>query len=257
MFKFLSCTVIAVLIFVNESDNAFALEEEHGGIEVVNISDIDHSEVHVAENHNEVNELDEFEGFNRAVFGFNEFLDSILFKPIAHVYEAVVPTFARDVFKSVLSNLHEPVYFVNHVLQGEPEKAADTMGRFLTNSTVGVLGIVDVASAANIKPKPTDFGLTLKKAGIEKGPYLVLPILGPSSLRDAPSLAVDVLMDPWGYYKFHHVKQHKLVRNRVLGIRYSVEFVDKRQRLLKVLDQVDKTSLDKYSTIRSIYLQKR
>ncbi|MDF3047636.1 MAG: mlaA [Candidatus Midichloriaceae bacterium] len=256
MFKFLSCTVIAFSITMNCSYSALALEEEHEDIDFVNISDINDAEAYP--NGEYVNqESDDFEGFNRAMFGFNEFLDALLFKPVAHVYETVVPSFARDRVRSVLSNLHEPVYFVNHVLQGEPEKAADTMGRFLTNSTFGLLGFMDIASAANVKPKPTDFGLTLKKAGVQKGPYLVLPILGPSTLRDASALAVDMAMDPWGYYKFHHVKRHKLVRNRALGIRYSVELVDKRQRLLKVLDQIEKTSLDKYSTIRSMYLQKR
>lgn len=230
-------------------------DEDDFSPELINISDIDDEDsyVHAGSDGN----IDDFEGLNRIIFSFNEALDALLFRPIAKVYEVILPSFARDSIRSALSNLHEPVYFVNHVLQCEPEKAGHNVARFLTNSTIGLLGLMDVAATADIKPAPTDFGLTLKKAGVATGPYLVLPILGPSSMRDAPALAVDALMDPWSYYQFHQFKHHQRIQNLVVITRYSLELVDKRQRLMKVLDQIDRTSLDKYSTIRSIYLQKR
>ncbi len=223
--------------------------------DLVNISDIDDGDAYIHEGSD--SSVDEFEGFNRVMFSFNDVIDKILFKPLSQIYETVVPSFARDRIRSVLSNLHEPVYFVNHILQRDPDKAANNLGRFITNSTIGLLGFMDIAALADIPASPTDFGLTLKRAGIGVGPYLVLPIIGPSSLRDAPAFAVDILMDPWGYYKFHHFDNSKRIRRTVTASRYSLEVIDKRQRASKALDQLERTSLDKYSTIRSIYLQKR
>ncbi len=219
---------------------------------IIDISDITDADSYEYQNL----DTDDFESINRFVFGFNEFMDMILIKPVAQIYETIIPVFARNSIRSVLANLNEPVNIVNHILQGNADQAADSMGRFITNSTVGLFGILDVATSAGVYPAPTDFGLTLKKAGIGTGPYLVLPIIGPSSMRDAPALVVDLFLEPWNYYKFPGFED-KAARNAVFITRYSLELIDNRVRLIKLIDQIERTSMDKYSTIRSIYLQKR
>jgi phospholipid-binding lipoprotein MlaA len=222
---------------------------------IIDISDITDAKSY--ETNTQSMDPDEFEGINRLFFAFNEFLDMVLIKPVTKIYEAVLPTFARNSIRSVLRNLNEPVNVVNYALQGNADKATDSMGRFITNTTVGLLGIMDVASSAGVHPAPTDFGLTLKKAGVQTGPYLVLPIIGPSSMRDAPALVVDLFLDPWNYYKFHGFKHHQAVQNAVFITRYSLELINERERMMNVIDQIERTSMDKYATIRSIYLQKR
>jgi len=202
-------------------------------------------------------EADEFEGANRAVFAFNSFLDVILLRPLALTYEHFVPQWGRDRIRSVLHNLQEPVFAVNHILQGKPDDAFRNVGRFLTNSTFGVLGIFDVASEAAIMPARTDFGLTLKGYGVKTGPYLVLPLIGSSSVRDAPSMIVDALLDPWQYYNFPYLEHGKRTSRNITTIRYAMLTIDKRQSLMKLMDQLDAASLDKYVMLRSIYLQRR
>ena len=192
---------------------------------------------------------DEFEPFNRAMFKLNKGLDTMIFNPIAVGYEEVVPEKARHRVTSFLSNLHEPVYFLNHVLQGEPDLAAQNLGRFLVNTMFGLGGLFDVCSEdLSMGERKTDFGLTLKKYGVGTGPYLVMPILGPTSGRDLPGWAVDIVADPFNSYKFN--REFKIARS-------ATEFVNTKQRYRKLLQQLEQTSLDEYSTLRSIYLQKR
>ncbi|MCE2992971.1 MAG: VacJ family lipoprotein [Alphaproteobacteria bacterium] len=196
-----------------------------------------------------INYPDEFEPFNRAMFKLNKGLDTAIFNPIAIGYEEVVPEKARHRVTSFLSNLHEPVYFLNHVLQGEPDLAAQNLGRFLVNTMFGLAGLFDVCSDdLNMGERKTDFGLTLKKYGVGHGPYLVMPILGPTSGRDLPGWAVDIVADPFNSYKFD--KGFKIARS-------ATEFVNTKQRYRKLLAQLAQTSLDEYATLRSIYLQKR
>lgn len=223
-------------------------EQEKPAEEQYDISDISTEDLNSIKTGDEFAAQDDFEGFNRAMFGLNRAIDKVVIKPVATVYGDVVPQFPKNRVSDFVANLHEPVYFLNHVLQLNPEGAADSLGRFLFNSTFGLLGLMDVASEAGIARQETDFGLTLKHYGMGTGPYLVLPIIGPSSLRDAPSLAVDAVADPFNCYKFP--RWWKIAR-------YSTELVSKRERNLKTLDQLEETSLDFYATVRSIYLQKR
>lgn len=212
------------------------------------ISDISDDDLNSIKTGDNFAAQDDLEGFNRAMFSFNLAVDNVLIKPVATVYGEVVPQFPKNRVADFLSNLHEPIYFLNHLLQFNPEGAGDALGRFLFNSTFGLLGLMDIATEAGISRKETDFGLTLKHYGIDNGSYLVLPIIGPSSLRDAPSLIIDTLTDPFNSYK---------VPRWAKITRYSTELVSKRERSIKLTDQLESTSLDYYATVRSIYLQKR
>lgn len=190
---------------------------------------------------------DPFEDVNRAVFAVNKGVDQIVLTPAAEAYRFVVPVWGRDRVDDFLSNLKEPVNFFNAVLQGNPDKASNSAGRFLTNSIVGLGGFMDIVTEAGIESYPEDFGRTLGYWGIDTGNYIVLPIIGPSSTRDAPGRAVDVLMDPLTY----------TVEGNVLLAKNAANMVNTRESLLDFTENLEKTSLDEYASIRSIYLQKR
>ena len=129
---------------------------------------------------------DPYEGFNRQMFAFNNEVDKYALGPAADVYETVTPEFARDRVGDFLHNLKSPVIFINDVLQGEGDRAGDTFARFLVNSTIGVAGLWDVAGYNGIERHSEDFGQTLATWGVEDGgPYVMLPLLGPSNVRDA------------------------------------------------------------------------
>jgi phospholipid-binding lipoprotein MlaA len=246
MYSFRKFLTLMTLLMVCNLPVSFAMDD-------VNIDDI--SDDGMNEEFAEVD--DRFEGLNRVVFGFNNIVDSILMKPLALTYETFVPAWGRGRIRSFLHNLQEPIFAVNHLLQGDVDKAFHNVGRFLTNTTVGVLGAFDVAGEASLAPARTDFGLTLKKYGIKTGPYIVLPLVGSSSMRDAPSLFVDVFMDPWQYHKFQSLRHSRRVSRSVTSIRYALMVIDKRQGINKLLEQLDAASLDKYVMLRSIYLQRR
>ncbi len=195
--------------------------------------------------------FDPIEPVNRAVFGFNDFLDRILFEPLAKGYKAVTPSFVRDSIQSFMRNLQSPLLIGNNLLQGNVGDAGIATGRFVINSTVGVLGLVDVADAQGLKYKDEDFGQTLAKWGVGDGFYLVLPVLGPSTLRDTAGLAVDSFADPvrivamntdneWIYYT-----------------RNAVEGLDNRARLITAVDDLRRNSIDYYAAVKSAYSQKR
>ena len=134
---------------------------------------------------------DPFEGWNRNVYAFNEVVDKAALEPTARAYRAVTPGFFRDGVNNFLSNLGQPVVFVNSVLQANPDASADTLGRFLINTTVGIGGIFDVASTLGVEKHNEDFGQTLGVWGVEEGPYLMLPLLGPSNLRDTAGMVTE------------------------------------------------------------------
>jgi len=193
---------------------------------------------------------DPIEPFNRAIYGFNRGLDHLIIRPAAIIYRDLTPDWGKDRVHSAINNMGEPVTAANAILQVDEQLISDTMGRFITNTVLGFGGLIDVAAEADteLSLKKTDFGLTLKKYGVETGPYLMLPILGPSSFRDAPSLAVDYFLDPFNSELFSN--DFIIARTGVIGL-------DKRYNYLELTDHVEKTSLDEYSTYRSIYFQKR
>ncbi|NQZ54003.1 MAG: VacJ family lipoprotein [Piscirickettsiaceae bacterium] len=138
-----------------------------------------------------VNVYDPWEKMNRAVYKFNAKFDRFIFLPILDVYDAILPDFVEDGIANFFSNIGETTNFTNSVLQLKPDAAVSALSRFVFNSTIGLFGVLDVATPMNIPEWEEDFGQTLGHYGVSNGPYLVLPILGPSSLRDATGLAVD------------------------------------------------------------------
>ena len=192
---------------------------------------------------------DPIEGVNRAIFEFNHVVDGMLLKPVAQVYRGVVPEWGRQRVSNVLYNLGEPVTVVNSIFQGDDVNAFTSFWRFVINSTFGVLGIFDAASEVGLKPRREDFGQTLYVWGADESPYLVLPLLGPSTLRDGTGLVVDYFIDPFNY--------EDVLKDSEQVIHTVAEVVDSRTTLLPVTDHVEKTSLDPYAAYRSLYLQKR
>jgi len=195
----------------------------------------------------EVTIHDGLEAINRPIYQLNKGLDTVLFKPTAQIYRAITPVFARDRATDFLHNLSEPVHFVNFMLQGNPEQAGNSLGRFIANTTFGIGGVFDIAKEAGLEKNHSDFGLTLGNFGIETGNYLVLPILGPSSTRDLVGTGVDVLIDPFTFTT--HID---------FGLsQFGSNVITKREALLDFSDNLEKTTLDEYSSVRSIYFQKR
>lgn len=193
---------------------------------------------------------DPLEPVNRAIFKFNNVVDGYVIRPVAVGYRYVVPAWGRQRVTNVFYNISEPVTVLNSVLQADPENAFTALWRFIINSTFGLLGTFDAASELGLKARPEDFGQTLGVWGVKDSTYIVLPILGPSTLRDGVSLAADYYTNP--FYNGMIVHDDDVVWGMVI-----VNGLNKRTNLLDVTDDIDKNSLDPYATYRSAYLQKR
>lgn len=188
---------------------------------------------------------------NRFVFAVNEAADVLVIRPAAEVYVGITPDPIREAIHSFVNNLLAPLYIANNLLQGNFDGAADATGRFLTNTILGAGGIADVATAAGIPDRPEDFGQTLAVWGVGDGPYIVLPLLGPSNLRDTVGYAVDTVADPirlWGY---------ETGNRSALTVRSATYAIDRRSQILKEVDDLRKNSLDFYATVRSLHQQQR
>lgn len=195
-----------------------------------------------------VDNKDPLEGFNRGVYKFNDVSDKAVFKPIAGAYKAVMPTPVRSGVSNFFANLKTFVTTINQVLQFKFNKAAESAGRFVINSTVGIAGLFDVASKQGIPQYKEDFGQTLGYWGVGNGAYLMLPFFGPSTLRDTTGLIADSMtIDPIGYI------DDPRTRNIVIG----TKFIDTRAQLLPGSDLLDEAALDPYTFMRDAYLQRR
>jgi phospholipid-binding lipoprotein MlaA len=195
---------------------------------------------------------DPLEPMNRDIFDFNLFLDRILIKPVAQGYRTVVPEFGRDAIRHFLNNLGEPVIFANDMMQGEFKAAHDTVARFLINSTFGVGGLRDLASETGLERQTGDFGQTLYRWGAPEGPYLVLPIFGPSNPRDAIGMGIDGVMDPFGYLAGDYGAANSATISRM-----AASGVDLRSRNIETLDDLERNAIDFYAQIRSLSRQHR
>jgi phospholipid-binding lipoprotein MlaA len=190
---------------------------------------------------------DPFEGWNRAVFGFNEELDAALLKPVATAYTKVVPELARTGVTNFFNNFRDGWSAINHLLQGKPVAAAEMGMRVATNALFGIGGIFDPATDLGMERRREDFGQTLGRWGLPAGPYLVLPLLGPSSLRDTAGLPLDLAWAT-GY----------LTNDSTVRVGLTVlELIDIRAGLLGATRVVDEIALDKYVFIRDGYLTRR
>jgi phospholipid-binding lipoprotein MlaA len=194
---------------------------------------------------------DPLEGMNRGIYKFNDVTDKALFKPVATAYKTITPSPIRTGFNNFFSNLGSITTVLNDLLQFKFASAFTDAGRFVMNSTFGLAGFIDVAAMDKIENHKEDFGQTLGYWGVGNGAYLVLPFLGPSSLRDTTGLVVDtVTTDPITYtHNIGQIRLHNQLR--------AAQFLDKRTELLTATDLVDEASLDPYAFTRDAYLQRR
>lgn len=193
-------------------------------------------------------EEDPLEGFNRGVYAFNEVVDKNVIGPVAKGYRYITPEPVRERIGNFSDNLREPVSMLNAFLQGDVEQGLTSFWRFAINSTIGLAGINDVASEAGLKERREDFGQTLGAYGAGNGPYIVLPILGPSNGRDVIGMVVDWFTNPVNYVVDDEWGQFGIAAGQAL-----VE----RERLIDPIDDIYETSLDPYVTFRSVYYQHR
>ncbi|MDR2188873.1 MAG: VacJ family lipoprotein [Azonexus sp.] len=193
------------------------------------------------------NPRDPYEGFNRAMFAVNEAVDKYAAKPVAQAYDHVTPLPVKAAVGNFFGNVGDLWVGVNNALQGKPADAGNDFARLLINSTVGIFGLFDVASELEFEHHDEDFGQTLAVWGVGDGGYVVLPLLGPRTMRDTAALGVDYLADPMRQV------DPVAVRNGA-GV---VRFVDIRASLLPSDTVVDQAALDKYAYIRDAYLQRR
>jgi len=184
---------------------------------------------------------------NRMFFAFNEALDFMIIRPVAVTYRYIVPTGVRNSVRNFLRNLRTPVILANDLLQGDLDRAEITFTRFFINSTIGLLGVFDIAAESGFAYHDEDFGQTIGTYGAGEGFYLVLPVLGPSSLRDGSGRIVDIFLDPLTYLA---PQEFSLGRAAATGIDY-------RSRSIDELDSLRADSLDFYARIRSLYRQHR
>ena len=197
---------------------------------------------------------DPFEDTNRAIFDFNQVVDRNVLVPVAKAYRTVLPDPVRDSLRDFLHNLRAPLNFVNDTLQGDFVRAGQTFARFTLNSTLGVGGLIDVAGRWGQLPyHEQDLGVTFGVWGIPEGPYLVVPVLGPSDPRDLVGQTAEGFGDPF----------NKLVTGNpytlywIPFVRGGVSGIDQRSRYIETLADIERTSLDYYATIRSLYRQRR
>jgi phospholipid-binding lipoprotein MlaA len=193
------------------------------------------------------NPRDPYEGVNRAVFKFNDTIDEAALKPVASAYKSVLPTFVQTGVNNFFGNLADVWTAANGFMQGKGEQGMNDVMRVALNSTFGILGVLDIASEAGLRKHNEDFGQTLGYWGVQSGPYVVLPLLGPSTLRDTAALPLDFKADIWQYKDPVHV------RNIGTGIR----LIDKRANLLDATDLLEEAALDRYEFVRDGYLQAR
>lgn len=198
-------------------------------------------------------ERDPLQRINRGVWGFNQGVDKVVLRPVSGLYRAVAPRPARRGISRIFANLAEPWSFINNMLQGKPDRAFTNLGRFVVNTTIGVGGLADHATKMGLKPAYEDFGQTLATWGVNGGPYVVLPILGPSTLRDGVGMGLAQLGDP-----YRVCLRRCGISNTAQYSATGLEIVSIRADLSESgADGLLDASLDSYSTAKSAYLQRR
>src|SRR5882757_7880841 len=193
---------------------------------------------------------DPWEKTNRDIFDFDVRLDHAVARPIAKGYREVVPEPVRDGIHNAVTNLNSPIVLANDVLQGDGDKAINTAGRIVINSTVGLGGLIDVASKIGIPGHDNDFGITLGKNNVAEGSYLVLPFAGPLPPRDLLGRVVDQAFDPLTYVRFHG-------KDTWMVVRFGIGILDGRASTLDEVETIERSSIDFYAATRSLYRQSR
>jgi phospholipid-binding lipoprotein MlaA len=195
-------------------------------------------------------ERDPFEKTNRDIFAFDVWVEHNIARPVDKAYRAAIPEPARNGIHNLVTNLHAPIVLANDVLQGDGGKAAGTFGRLVINSSVGIGGLIDVAGKWGLPGHDNDFGITLGRAGVAEGSYLVLPFVGPLPPRDLVGSGVDGVFDPFTWARFSGKDTWMLVRG---GLRV----LDVTDRQMDQFETIERTSIDFYATTRNLYRQSR
>lgn len=193
---------------------------------------------------------DPLESINRVIFNFNNVADKIILEPTAKGYKKL-PSPIQKGIGNFLNNLKLPLVVVNQILQGQFKNASDSTGRFLVNSTVGIFGLADVAEKIGLEQTQEDFGQTLAKWGIGDGFYIVLPIFGPSNLRDTSGMMLTYVTDPVNAYAVHENESW------FLPVRTVTNAIDQRSKIIDEVNALRNNSLDYYAAVRSSYYQNR
>jgi phospholipid-binding lipoprotein MlaA len=193
---------------------------------------------------------DPLEPFNRAMFRVTMAVDKAVVRPTAIAYRDVFPQPVRDSVRNFLNNLNSPVILANDVLQGQVNRAGVTLLRASVNTTIGIGGLFDIAQKWGYQRHSEDFGQTLAVWGVPEGPYLFLPLFGPANPRDFTGYVADIFLDPLTYAQWDGKTWFQISRS-------GVDFLDLRARNIDTLDEIEKTSLDFYASIRSLYRQTR
>lgn len=242
----------ATVVTPSESEDGAAHEADpHASMDYVDMEDLldfphgdesDGWDDYFAEN-------DPLEPFNRVMFEFNLALNSLFLEQAALMYRTVVPSILRDRVHDFLANLTQPLSTINYALQGDGEAFVDSLARFLMNTVFGIGGLFDVASEACVMVEPQDYNDTMARWGVASGPYLVLPLLGPTTLRGAVGMVGYYFTDPFNVW----VRRHH--HNSYVWARSGVDAVDKRSRNYKHIAEIERDALDFYATVRSLYFQ--
>jgi phospholipid-binding lipoprotein MlaA len=194
---------------------------------------------------------DPLEPLNRGMFFVNDGIDTLVLRPAAEAYRIFLPPEVRTAIRNVLANLRTPVILVNDALQGETQRFGTTLGRFVINTTIGLGGIMDRATDFGLLGHTEDFGQTLAVWGVPEGPYLFIPVLGPSNPRDLTGFGVDIAANPLTWITGNDNVDAVLITRNGLNV------VDTREGLIEPLDALRQGSLDPYAALRSAYRQRR
>ena len=193
---------------------------------------------------------DPLEGINRAIFSFNNVADKIILEPTAKGYKKL-PTPVQSGIGNFINNLKLPLVAFNQLLQGQGKNATESTGRFLVNSTIGIFGLIDAADDLGLEQKQEDFGQTLAKWGVGDGFYIVLPLFGPSNLRDTSGMLMTMMTDPVNAYAASQGEAW------AIPLRTATNAVDQRSKIIDEVNALRDNSLDYYAAVRSSYYQNR
>ena len=193
---------------------------------------------------------DPIEGINRAVFGFNNVADRVILEPVAKGYKKL-PSPIQSGIGNFLNNLKLPLAAVNQLLQGQGKNAIESSGRFVVNSTIGIFGLVDVAENIGLEQKEEDFGQTLAKWGVGDGFYVVLPLFGPSNIRDTTGMVMTMMTDPFNAYVTNQGEAW------AIPLRTTANAIDQRSQIIDEVNALRDNSVDYYAAVRSSYYQNR
>jgi len=193
---------------------------------------------------------DPLEGINRTIFGFNNVADRVILEPVAKGYRKL-PSPIQSGISNFLNNLKLPLAAVNQLLQGQGKNAAESSGRFLVNSTIGIFGFVDIADNIGLEQKEEDFGQTLATWGVGDGFYIVLPLFGPSNLRDSTGMLMTITTDPINTYAVNQGEAW------VIPLKTAANAIDQRSQIIDEVNALRNNSVDYYAAVRSSYYQNR